>query len=52
MRNYNEALVHQVVTSYLSNARSATRAQKVDLILISRLVNLGDKKERAELVLV
>ncbi len=28
MRNYNEALVHQVVTSYLSNARSATRAQK------------------------
>ncbi|SEQ14679.1 50S ribosomal protein L4 [Nitrosomonas ureae] len=28
MRNYNEALAHQVVTSYLSNARSATRAQK------------------------
>ncbi|SNX61406.1 LSU ribosomal protein L4P [Nitrosomonas ureae] len=28
MRNYNEALVHQVVTSYLSNARTATRAQK------------------------
>ncbi|QOJ24240.1 MAG: 50S ribosomal protein L4 [Gammaproteobacteria bacterium] len=27
-RNYNEALVHQIVTSYLSNARSATRAQK------------------------
>ena len=27
-RSYNEALVHQVVTSYLSNARSATRAQK------------------------
>lgn len=27
-RNYNEALVHQVVTSYLSNARGATRAQK------------------------
>lgn len=27
-RKYNEALVHQVVTSYLSNARSATRAQK------------------------
>ena len=27
-RDYNEALVHQVVTSYLSNARSATRAQK------------------------
>lgn len=24
MRNYNEALVHQVVTSYLSNARTAT----------------------------
>lgn len=27
-RNYNEALVHQVITSYLSNARGATRAQK------------------------
>lgn len=27
-RVYNEALVHQVITSYLSNARSATRAQK------------------------
>jgi len=27
-RDYNEALVHQIVTSYLSNARGATRAQK------------------------
>lgn len=27
-RGYNEALVHQIVTSYLSNARGATRAQK------------------------
>ncbi len=27
-REYNEALVHQVITSYLSNARAATRAQK------------------------
>lgn len=27
-RDYNETLVHQVVTSYLSNARGATRAQK------------------------
>lgn len=27
-REYNEALVHQVITSYLSNARGATRAQK------------------------
>ena len=27
-RVYNEALVHQVITSYLSNARGATRAQK------------------------
>lgn len=27
-REYNEALVHQVVTSYLANARSGTRAQK------------------------
>lgn len=27
-RDYNEALVHQVVISYLSNARGATRAQK------------------------
>lgn len=27
-RKYNEAIVHQIVTSYLSNARNATRAQK------------------------
>ena len=27
-REYNEALVHQVVTAYLANARSADRAQK------------------------
>ncbi|MCP5245251.1 MAG: 50S ribosomal protein L4 [Burkholderiales bacterium] len=27
-REYNEALVHQVVTSYLSNSRGGTRAQK------------------------
>lgn len=27
-REYNEALVHQIITSYLSNARGATRAQK------------------------
>jgi large subunit ribosomal protein L4 len=27
-REYNESLVHQVVTSYLANARRATRAQK------------------------
>ena len=27
-REYNEALVHQVVTAYLSGARQGTRAQK------------------------
>ena len=27
-RDYNEALIHQVVTAYLANARSGTRAQK------------------------
>src|ERR671918_1203366 len=27
-REYNEALVHQIVTAYLANARSGTRAQK------------------------
>lgn len=27
-RNYNEALVHQIVTSYLSNSRIGTSAQK------------------------
>lgn len=26
-REYNEALVHQVVTAFLANARSANRAQ-------------------------
>src|SRR5690242_17388210 len=27
-RDYNEALVHQLVTAYMANARSATRMQK------------------------
>jgi large subunit ribosomal protein L4 len=27
-RDYNEALVHQIVTAYLANARQGTRAQK------------------------
>lgn len=27
-REYNEALIHQVITAYLANARRATRAQK------------------------
>src|SRR5688500_5496611 len=27
-REYNEALVHQVVTAYMANARQGTRAQK------------------------
>src|ERR671927_1728701 len=27
-REYNEALVHQIVTAYMANARSGTRAQK------------------------
>jgi large subunit ribosomal protein L4 len=27
-RDYNEALVHQIITAYLANARSGTRAQK------------------------
>jgi len=27
-RSYNETLVHQLITSYLANARSGTRAQK------------------------
>lgn len=27
-KDYNEALIHQLVTSYMNNARQATRAQK------------------------
>lgn len=27
-RDYNEPLIHQVITSYLANARKGTRAQK------------------------
>lgn len=30
-REYNEALVHQLVTAYLANARSGNRAQKLVL---------------------
>ena len=33
-RDYNESLVHQVVTSFLAGARQGTRAQKESLPLL------------------
>ena len=35
-RDYNEALVHQVITSYLSNARGATRARVVLMKILEK----------------
>ena len=44
-REYNESLVHQVVTAYLSTGRQGTKAQKN-----RAAVSLGVKKVLAELV--
>lgn len=51
-REFNEALVHQVVVAYMANARTSTRAQKHVVPLTIRLKNLTAKKERVMHVLV
>ena len=44
-REYNEALVHQVVTAFLSGARQGTRAQKTRSEVAG-----GGKKEEEEYI--
>ena len=43
-REYNEALVHQLVTAYLANARSGNRAQKTRAEVNHSTKNHGAKK--------
>lgn len=43
-REYNEALVHQLVTAYLANARSGNRAQKTRAEVKHSTKNLGRQK--------
>ena len=48
-REYNEALVHQVVTAYLAGARQGTRAQKTRSEVSGGVRSLGVRKVRAVL---
>ena len=44
-RNYNESLVHQITTAYMSAGRSGTKAQKIVQLLEVVVKNLGNKRE-------
>ena len=43
-REFNEALIHQVVVAYAAGARQGTRAQKLVLKCLVQVKNLGVKK--------
>ena len=49
-RDYNEALIHQVVTAYLANTRPATGPRRVVPKCRSRLASRGARKVPAVLV--
>lgn len=51
-REFNEALIHQVVVAYAAGARQGTRAQKLVLKCLVQVKNLGVKKVQVVLVLV
>jgi len=51
-RDFNEALVHQIVIAFQANARSGNRAQKTPLKFTTQPKSLSVKKVRAALVLV
>ncbi len=46
-REFNEALVHQVVTAYLAGARQGSRAQKLALKSLAVAKSHGVKKVQA-----
>ena len=49
-REFNEALVHQVVTAYLAGARQGTRAQKLVakfLVVVKTMASKGTGRARA-----
>ena len=47
-KEFNESLVHQVATDYMSNQRSGTKAQKIDLLLVEVEQNQDHKKDLEE----
>ena len=51
-REFNEALIHQVVTAYLAGARQGTRAQKHALRYLVVAASPGVKREQVVLVRV
>ena len=51
-REFNEALIHQVVVAYAAGARQGSRAQKLVLKCPVQVKNLGVKKVQVVLVLV
>lgn len=51
-REFNEALVHQVVTAYLAGARQGTRAQKHVPKFLAVVLSHGAKKVLVALVRV
>ena len=51
-REFNEALIHQVVVAYAAGARQGTRAQKLVLKCLVQVKNLGVKKVQVVLVQV
>ncbi|EGV04793.1 ribosomal protein, L4/L1-like family protein [Haemophilus pittmaniae HK 85] len=51
-REFNEALIHQVVVAYAAGARQGTRAQKTRAEVSGSGKNLGVKKVQVALVLV
>lgn len=51
-REFNEALIHQVVVAYAAGARQGSRAQKLVLKCLVQVKNLGVKKVLVVLVQV
>ena len=51
-REFNEALIHQVVVAYAAGARQGSRAQKTRAEVSGSGKNLGVKKVQVEHVLV
>lgn len=51
-RDFNEALVHQVVVAYAAGARQGTRAQRLVLKSLAPVKNRGARKVPAVRVLV
>ena len=47
-QTFNEDLVHQLITTYISNSHQGTKGQKIDQQLGVEEENLGSKRELVE----